>query len=284
MRLTLTIGLVAALAPLAPPQCDPPRPPTSPIALGAITADGTAVYIPAGGTPIELLDDGPSTARLHSVDVTPDGERAWVTECCEPVWGQWWEVDVGVGPVDPFPRPGYAFDLDATEGEIASLGYFAVAIRDLAGEFIVSVDLERRDPWDVAWIDHDRIAVIELVSTDEGVEFRLVTTDDRLTGYATATGVLIGRGIDAPWPRLAGVDGGGRILVQRSDTTRPSDLLEAYDPLTLERVPAADVRLAGRATSAWMADGHVVWIDRRQRVHVDGVRLPGRYTWARPTG
>ena len=288
MRPLLSASLAAVvLLPTGTWRCEP-SPPRVGTDVAAITTEDTAVFLPAVGPSVELHAGGPGTARLHSVDVSADGRRAWVTECCEPVWGQWWEIDVGAGPIDPLPRPGYGFDLDDEGTTIASLGFYEVAVRDVHGTVIVAADLMPfdRDPWDLAWVAPDRLAVIELARTDDdGLEFRLVTTDSRLTSYETATGALIASGIDRPWPRLAGTDEAGRILVLRPDPRdEATRYLEAYDGATLTRALSADVELPGRATWAWVEAGHVLWIDRHERLHVDGERVPGRYTWARPTG
>jgi hypothetical protein len=232
------------------------------------------------------LTDYPGTGRLHSAAVTPDGRRAWVTECCEPVWGRWWEIEVGVGPQDPHPRNGYAFDLDPSARRLASLGYFGLAVRDLDGNVVASEDLSEplpsRDAYDLAWIDDDRFAVLELVQPDSGNEFRLVASDASLIGYGDARGPVVASDVERPWPRLAGVADDGSILVLQADERdRATNVLHAYDANTLQRTPASDVRLPGRAIAAWVDDGHVMWIDRHHRLRVDGERIPGRYEWVR---
>jgi hypothetical protein len=244
------------------------------------------VYVPAGGHPIVLLTDQPGTGRLHSAAVTPDGRRAWVTECCEPVWGRWWEIDVGVGPSDPLPLPGYNFDLDPSAERLLSLGYFQLAVRDLDGNVISEENLldpePTRDAYDAGWVSADRLAVLELVQPDAGNEFRLVVTDADLTGYGEATGVVIGSNVEAPWPRLAGVGADGSILVFEADAhDQMTGTLAAYDADTLRRRPSADVRLPKRARAAWVDGDHVMWIDRHHRLRVDGERISGRYTWVR---
>ena len=282
-RSWLAVAVLPTFAGLA--HCDPPDPQPA-AAVVAIDSAGSAIYIPSGGDLVVLLTDQPGTGRLHSAAVTPDGRRAWVTECCEPVWGRWWAIDVGVGPRDPFPLPGYNFDLDPSAQRLLSLGYFRLAIRDLDSEIIREEDLidpqPSRDPYDAGWVSADRLAVLEFVQPDSGNEFRLVVTDAELTGYGEATGVVIASDFEAPWPRLAGVGADGSILVFQADAhDQRTNRLEAYDPDTLQRRPFADVRLPTRATAAWVDGTHVMWIDRHQRLHVDGERIRGRYTWVR---
>ncbi|HEX6657685.1 MAG TPA: hypothetical protein VF065_06370 [Ilumatobacter sp.] len=285
MSVTLLGGVVALGLGAFP--CDPPRDHRPDVAVGVIAVDGSTHFFPAGGAPIALLDDGPGTAWPRSVAVTPDGRDAWVTECCEPVWGQWWHVDVGVGPRDPVPRPGYAFDLDPSAKMLTSLGYYGVAIRDLDGAIVASEnDLNAlpvpRDPYDTAWIGRDRVAFLEFAQPDTGDEFRLVVTDARLTGYRDATGPVIATDLEAPWPRLAGADTGGRIMVfQADDHDELSDIVRAYDSATLEPVPTADIHLPRRASSIWIDGDHLMWIDRRHQLTVDGERIRGRYEWVR---
>jgi hypothetical protein len=241
LSVTLPGGLVGLGLGALP--CEPPRDHRPDVAVGVIAVDGSTHFIPAGGAPIGLLDDGPRTAWPRSVAVTPDGRDAWVTECCEPVWGQWWHVDVG--PRDPVSRPGYAVDLDSSATMLTSLGYSGVAIRDLDGAVLASEnDLNAlpvpRDPYDTAWIGRDRVAFLEFAKPDTRNEFRLVVTDARLTGYRDASGPVIATDLEAPWPRLAGADASGRIMVfQVDDHEEPSDIVRAYDSVTLERVPTA---------------------------------------------
>lgn len=275
-----------AVAPVGMPARCTPGDEIPAVPVAAITSDGTAIYQAAGGEPIELRRDGPGSAELHSVTVTPDGRRAWVTECCEPVWGRWWEIAVGDGPVEPDPRAGYGFDLSPDATQLASIGFFELAVRDLDGEFIARVDLLNdpisRDPYGAVWIDDDRLAVVELAQPESGNEFRLVATDDDLHGYLEAQRAVIGTDLDAPWPQLAGVTEGGEILVlQGRGPDATSRRLHAYDPETLQRRPHADVRLPRPATAAWVDGPHVLWIDRQERLFVDGDHLPGHYVWAR---
>ena len=277
---------LGSLAPFAGLACCDPPPDGPAVPIAAIDTAGSAVFVPAGGDPVVLFTDYPGTGRLHSAAVTPDGRRAWVTECCEPVWGRWWEIEVGAGPRDPNPQNGYAFDLDPSAQRIVSLGYYGLAIRDLDGNIVASEDLQEpapsRDAYDVAWIDDDHFAVLEFVQPDAGNEFRLVTSDADLTGYGESIGVVVGTDFEAPWPRLAGVGADGSILVLQADPVhQATDVLHAYDPETLQRTPSADVRLPGPATAAWIDNGHVMWIDRDQRLRVDGERVAGRYTWVR---
>ena len=232
-RLSLTMVLASVPLLGGVVRCEPPdhRPN---LAVGVIAVDGTSQHIPAGGTPIELMEDGPTSAWPRTVAVTPDGRRAWVTECCEPVWGHWWEVEVGVGPRDPIPRNGYAFDLNPSATMLTSLGYFSVAIRDLDGNFLaLETELHTlpvsRDPYDTAWMTDERVAFLEFAQPETGNEFRLVVTDPALTGYRQTVGAVIATDFEAPWPRLAGVDVGGNIMVFQADARDGlTDVVRAY--------------------------------------------------------
>lgn len=90
-------------------------------ALTAIRANGDAVYITARGRQIALWDREPLYASMgDTVTITPNRERAWVTTCCEPVWGHWWEIRVCTGEVSDFPGQGHGFDLSPTGRRLAS--------------------------------------------------------------------------------------------------------------------------------------------------------------------
>ena len=116
------------------------------------------------------------------------------------------------------------------------------------------------------------------MQSDDDTEFRLVT-DRELTGYGEATGVVIV--VTSTAPRGDVVDAHGAVMVMQADPDHwATNTLRVYHPRTLRRVPSADIRLPGRARGR--AEGeHLLWINRDQRLWVDDMVVPGRYSWVR---
>ena len=251
----------------------------------AIRADGDAVRIGADGSETVLYDGAdprvqPEEGELTIVDsvaVTADG-RTFVSTCCEPVPGSWFEVSAGAEP--EFRAYGHGLDVSPDGQRILTVGAQFITVSDPDGGVIESVTLEGgdtyRQPNEAMWLPDGRIAVLELADG-----FRLYVAGSPSEATAT-TGVVIGTDIDAPWPsprrcRRAT----GRCSCSRAPVTRPRRrTLQAYDPDTLER--RADVALPDEATYARMQDGVLTWIGTDGSLHVGDAVVPGEYRWARP--
>jgi hypothetical protein len=299
-----TVPVTVPAPTVAPTVPAPPAP--SPLAV-AILANGDAVVVADDGTAALAYDgadpqDPPVEGEMTAVDSvvrTADG-RVFVSTCCEPVPGSWFEVDASGAPSSDV-HVGHGLALSPGGDRIASVGASGITVSDLDGTVVASADLSAatpyRQPERVMWLDADTLAVIELRQTDAGTdEFHLLTLDAALTGAATARSVVIGTDIEATWPRFGGVAADGSILVYRGERAGDvSNRLEAHDAATLAPRPDSDIVIADEmaAVDAWYADGVVTFVGIDDTLHVGDLVLPDdatvpsasrEYAWARPTG
>ena len=131
----------------------------------AILGNGDAVVVEADLS-TRLVHDGadpndpPAEGELTTVDsvvVTPTG-RVFVSTCCEPVPGSWFEVDAS-GEVISDVRFGHALALSPDGTRLASVGGTGITVTDLDGAVVASTDLSAspvyRQPESVMWLDDD---------------------------------------------------------------------------------------------------------------------------------
>ena len=276
--------------------------PLLPRPVVAVLGNGDAVYIGSDGVATLLYDgadprDEPLEGDLSvadSVIATPAG-RMFVSTCCEPVSGTWFES--GGAPDDVAFGHGLALSPDGQR--IASVGPQGITVTDLDRNVLASADLSAvtpyRQPENVMWLDDDTLAIIEFRGSDVGNELRLYTVDATLTDVAAAEGVVIGTDIDATWPQFGGLADDGSILVHRGERGGDvSDRLEAYDVATLAPRPESDIVIEHdmAAVDAWYRDGLLTWVGIDDVLHVGDVELPtdgppgiaNEFAWARPAG
>lgn len=286
-----TVAPPPAPTSLAPTSTSPQALPTSVV---AIRADGDAVLIDPGGAETVLYDGAdprtpPAEGELTVVDsvvLTPDG-RTFVSTCCEPVPGTWFEVVGGQPPAPENVSYGHALALSPDGQRIASVGASGITVTDLERNVLASADLSSattyRQPEHVMWLDDVTLAVIELRQGDEGDGAWLYTTDAGLGAASTAAGVRLQDGVEFT-PRLVGVGSDGSILLAASANEEPTSLLNAYDPLSLTLRPAADVTIPTPALDAWYRDGQLTWVDTDGAIHIGAAVVPGEFAWARAMG
>lgn len=256
----------------------------------AIRADGDAVRIGPDGSQTVLYEGAdprvqPEEGELTIVDsvaVTRDG-RTFVSTCCEPVPGSWFELSEGADAT--FRAYGHGLDVSPDGQTILSVGAQDITVSDLDGNVVDSITFDDtanpyRQPYEAIWLDDGRIAVLEYRQLGDEHQFLLYVAASPSEAMA-AQGLLIGTDIDAPWPQLAGVGSDGSVLVfEASGDPATATAVHAYDPDTLE--PRADVALPAPATNARVQDGVLTWIDVPGELHVGDAVVPGEYRWARP--
>ena len=285
---------VPTVAPTDPPPVSTlaPVPAGTPLAA-AILGNGDAAVIAAdlstrvafdGADPSDPAAEGLGVA---DVVVTPGG-RVFVSTCCEPVAGTWFEVDASGQPASD-TRFGHALELSPDGTRLASVGASGITVTDLDGAVLASVDLSSspvyRQPESVMWLDDQTLAIIELRQPDPGPEFRLYTVDAGLTTAPAAEGVVIGTDLEATWPHFGGVADDGSIFVYRGARGGTvSDRLEAHDPVSLAPRPASDLVIDDEmaAVDAWYRDGSLTWVGMNDELHVGEDVVPGEFAWARP--
>jgi hypothetical protein len=253
----------------------------------AIRADGDAVRIAPDGSQTVLYDGAdprvqPEEGELTIVDsvvVTADG-RTFVSTCCEPVPGSWFEVSAGAEP--EFRAYGHGLDVTSDGQKILTVGGEAVTVSDPDAGAVTQTMFDDWDqPYEAMWLAGGGVAVLELRQVDDRLEFVLSVADTPSAAATAESGVAIGSNIEAPWPALAGVADDGSVLVfQGAGDPATATALHAYDPDTLER--RADVPLPAEATFARMEDGVLTWIGVDGSLHVGDAVVPGEYRWARP--
>ena len=251
-----------------------------------VAADLTTSLRFAGADPRDAPPEGELTV-VDSVVLTPDG-RTFVSTCCEPVPGTWFEVDATGQPISDV-RYGHALALSPDGTRLASVGAGGITVTDLDGAILASADRStgpvHRQPESVMWVDDATLAIVELRQPDTGNELRLDVIDAGLTAAAAAEGVVIGTDIEATWPHLGGIAADGSVLVFRGARGGTiADRLEAYDAVTLAPRPASDVVLPGPAVDAWSAGGRLTWVGIDDVLHLDGTEVSGEFAWARPAG
>ena len=228
----------------------------------AIRADGDAVMIDPDGTETVVYDGAdprtpPAEGELTVVDsviATPDG-RIFVSTCCEPVPGTWFEVVGGQPPAPEDVSFGHGLALSPDGLRIATVGAQGITVSDLDRNVLASADLSAaatyRQPEAVMWLDDDTLAVIELRQGDDGdgvVALHDRRRARRRAGRRPASGSSRAssscRGSPASPPT-------GRSSWRRAPAEEPTMLLSAYDPVMLAVRPEADVTLPTPAIDAW---------------------------------
>lgn len=260
---------------LTPPPTTTTAPAVTVPELVAIRADGDPVRIAPDGTETVLYDGAdprvpPQEGELTIVDsvvAAPDG-RTFVSTCCEPVPGSWFEIG------SDFNGYGHGLDLSPDGTRLVVAGADFVAVLGASGQQATGTGDGTQQLVQAMWVDDDTIAVLQLRDT----QLSVFTTDAGLTAVTGATGVVVQDGIAEPWPSLAGTGDDGSILVFHPG----SMVLHAYDPVTL--APHPDVALPGRPLYAWMQDGVLTWIELDGALHVGDAVVPGEFNWARPLG
>lgn len=228
----------------------------------------------------------PAEGELSVVDsaLVTAGGRAFVSTCCEPVPGTWFEVTGGEPGPDQIAY-GHGLALAPDGRRIATEGAQAITVSDLDRDVVATADLSSsagRFPIFVRWLDDATLAVIEERQDDSGITYWLYTVDAGLTAAPAAQGVQVGAGLETSPPDFAGRADDGSILLFAGERGRTvSTTLVAYDPQNLAARPGSDITLPGTAVDAWY-DGHRVWVGADDVLHVDGAEVPGEFAWARP--
>lgn len=172
--------------------------------LVAVDAAGNALYFPSpAGAPIVLFDgpdpvaptgDGPGL-EVERVAVSPDESTAYISTCCEPVFGTMFKTSppasVSFGDTQSV---GYSPAIDPT-GQLVAIAHYegALTVERLDGAAIATSTpsndgSESLSPWDVMWIDSNTIAMLGVV--DLRFDVRFFVFDG--TAIAPAGSVILG--------------------------------------------------------------------------------------------
>ena len=222
----------------------------------------------------------PAEGELTAVDsviATPDG-RIFVSTCCEPVPGTWFEVVGGQPPAPEACRTATASALapDGTAHRASSAPRASRSATSI-GNVLASADLSDattyRQPEAVMWLDDDTLAVIELRQPDTGNELRLYTIDAALTRRADRRGRVIGTDLE----RRAAPRRRRRRRLDPRVPGRPRPTV----PIASRRTTPSRWRCVRRRTSTLPGAGRRRLVRRHAHVgrfddvlHVGGVAFP----------
>jgi hypothetical protein len=259
----------------------------APSVVAAVDANGDAVMVRNGV--VTVLKDGvdpddplPPEGELVFVDnvaIAPDGTRAIVGFCCEPISGAVVAVDLadlsweqfGLGHLPAFTSNG---DVLVTNG-------WEVALHDQDGTPITTIhEFDQRSQFvsDLAVLptaDHGD-QVVGIVAAPDGLYLwrgNATGGDMSLTEKILHSANMAEAARAAAHVRLAGGTT-KRIYVLQEDVA-----LTAYDRTTLQPVQSESREVAW--ISAWITETERRWVDADRRLFVDGTQIDGEYLWVR---
>ncbi|MEO6123560.1 MAG: hypothetical protein ABIR32_07590 [Ilumatobacteraceae bacterium] len=261
---------------------------TVPIATGpivAIDANGDAVIVALDGANTVLFD-GPDpdeppagegeTSGIDGVAITPDGTRAYIGLCCEPVVGTLLQTTPpAMANVDDSVVYGHGPAIAPGGGLLARIVYDTLTVSDLAINDLATVpeDFDVGFTYDLAWADDQHLLALRL--GPGGTDLRVFTfSANTLTAGASAT--IFGAAVDPVQGASFAGRGDGVIYILG---VIPGTLT-AYDSTTLAPIADRNIAVVG-AVSAWVEGGAVRWVDSARQLHVGDAIVPGQYLWVR---
>lgn len=293
---TVTVSPTMGSEPLATvaPTSAPPSttsittvPATLP-SIAAIRADGDAVLIAPDGTETVVYDGAdprvqPAEGELRIVDsvvVAADGST-FVSTCCEPVPGSWFEV----GDADGFGGYGHGLAVSPDGTRVAMAGASSAWVIDTAGVVVSEMSSDSYTPANTQleqamWLGDDEVVLLLL---QEGTFSLARVVAEPLGAMLGGANISVDHDLTTPWPQLAGVGADGSVLVfQATGEGATATALQAHDQGSLERREASDVPIPEPAIFASLHDGVLTWIGVDGSLHVGDTLVPGEYRWARP--
>ncbi len=278
-----------------PASDDPP--------LVAITAEGDAVFFAVGSTAPTMLFDGPDPDApppeegpgpnvVDSVAITPDGSKAFVGLCCEPIAGAILTAeppDLASYETTTPPVFGYgpAVSPDGRYVAVGEINGPVVSITEIAtGTRLdvptLEVPLDVYFPYDTMWMDDDRLVALGTItggSPSGGWFAYAITISDGAVSVGDAIDLSalaeVGPGTLL---RLAGVLDGDRFAVQREGESSAAAV--EFSSGSIE--PGGAIDVGEPARSIWLQPGReTIHVGLDERLHVGDEIIPGAYRWAR---